>query len=126
MIDEIICVQCDLAPVPWETSTAAPKKVEAKKPGPRRAPKRPHPRDNWTQDLGCSSPKIQRLEPDDKKLSPQKLTPAKTVAEKPVPRRARKRRHHGQESDEDLGCSRPKIRRLEQGDKGLSPQKPSG
>ena len=27
MIDEIICIQCDLAPVPWETSTAGRPKL---------------------------------------------------------------------------------------------------
>ena len=102
---------------------ATPAKAEAKKPGPRRALKRPHPRNKSDVDLGCSSPKIRRLEPGDKKLSLQKLTPAKTVAQQPVPRRALKRRHPGEESDEDLGCSRPKIRRLEPGDKKLSPQK---
>ncbi|XP_057393365.1 DPEP2 neighbor protein-like [Balaenoptera acutorostrata] len=42
-------------------------------------------------------------------------TPAKVEAEKPVPRRAPKRKHAPEESDEDLGCPRPKIRRLEHG-----------
>ena len=105
---------------------ATPAKAEAKKPGPRRALKRPHPRNKSDVDLGCSSPKIRRLEPGDKKLSLQKLTPAKTVAQQPVPRRALKRRHPGEESDEDLSCSRPKIWRLEPGGKGLSPQKLAG
>lgn len=40
-------------------------------------------------------------------------TPAKVEAEKPVPRRAPKRKHSLEWSDEDLGCPRPKIRRLE-------------
>ncbi|XP_059983702.1 DPEP2 neighbor protein-like [Lagenorhynchus albirostris] len=39
-------------------------------------------------------------------------TPAKVEAEKPVPRRAPKRKHSPEMPDEDLGCSRPKIRRL--------------
>nr|XP_033698917.1 uncharacterized protein LOC109548293 isoform X4 [Tursiops truncatus] len=40
-------------------------------------------------------------------------TPAKVEAEKPVPRRALKRKHSPEWSDEDLCCPRPKIRRLE-------------
>ena len=40
-------------------------------------------------------------------------TPAKVEAEKPVPRHAPKRKRAPEESDEDLGCPRPKIRRLE-------------
>ena len=40
-------------------------------------------------------------------------TPAKVQAEKPVPRHAAKRKRVPEESDEDLGCPRPKIRRLE-------------
>ncbi|XP_059958642.1 DPEP2 neighbor protein-like [Mesoplodon densirostris] len=39
-------------------------------------------------------------------------TPAKAEAEEPVPRCAPERKHAPEESDEDLGCSRPKIRRL--------------
>ncbi|XP_059765324.1 DPEP2 neighbor protein-like [Balaenoptera ricei] len=42
-------------------------------------------------------------------------TPAKVEAEKPVPRRAPKRKHAPEESHKDLGCPRPKIRRLEHG-----------
>ena len=40
-------------------------------------------------------------------------TPAKVEAEKPVPRHAPKRKRAPEESDEDLGCPRPKIRRLQ-------------
>ncbi|XP_054939884.1 uncharacterized protein [Physeter macrocephalus] len=40
-------------------------------------------------------------------------TPVKVEAEKPVPRRAPKRKHALEELDEDLGCPRPKIRRLQ-------------
>ena len=40
-------------------------------------------------------------------------TPAKVEAEKPVPRHAPKRKRAPEESDEDLGCPRPKTRRLE-------------
>ncbi|XP_065751830.1 DPEP2 neighbor protein-like [Phocoena phocoena] len=39
-------------------------------------------------------------------------TPAKVEAEKPVPRRAPKRKHSPEMPEEDLGCSRPKIRQL--------------
>ncbi|XP_059765319.1 DPEP2 neighbor protein-like [Balaenoptera ricei] len=42
-------------------------------------------------------------------------TPAKVEAEKPVPRRAPKRKHSPEKSHKDLGCSRPKIRQLEHG-----------
>ncbi|XP_049643382.1 DPEP2 neighbor protein-like [Suncus etruscus] len=44
-------------------------------------------------------------------------TPAKLEAEKPAPRRALKRHHTFSDSDIELGCSRPKIRRLQRGTK---------
>ncbi|XP_036201704.1 DPEP2 neighbor protein [Myotis myotis] len=94
---------------------ATPAKVEAEKPVPRRAQKRHRPVEWSNKDLGCPSPKIPRLEHDSKRLTPQKLTPTKVEAEKPVPRRALKRCRPADGLDEDLGCSSPKIRRLEQG-----------
>ncbi|CAK6436723.1 unnamed protein product [Pipistrellus nathusii] len=94
---------------------ATPAKVEAEKPGPRGACKRQRPVEWSYKDLGCSSPKIPRLEHDSKRLTPQKLTPAKVEAEKPGPRRALKRCRPVEELDEVFGCSSPKIRRLEQG-----------
>ncbi|KAM9040746.1 DPEP2 neighbor protein [Megaptera novaeangliae] len=42
-------------------------------------------------------------------------TPTKVETEKPVPRRAPKRKRAPEESDEDRGCPRPKIRCLEHG-----------
>uniref|UniRef100_A0A8C6AI71 DPEP2 neighbor n=2 Tax=Monodontidae TaxID=9747 RepID=A0A8C6AI71_MONMO len=52
-------------------------------------------------------------------------SPAKVEAEKPVPRRAPKRKHAPEESDKDLSCSRPKIRRLH-GARRRTPQNLSG
>ena len=40
-------------------------------------------------------------------------SPAKVEAEKPVPSRAPKRKHHPEKSYGDLGCPRRKIRRLQ-------------
>ncbi|XP_070356829.1 transport and Golgi organization protein 6 homolog isoform X10 [Equus asinus] len=42
-------------------------------------------------------------------------TPEKVEAEKPVPRRGLKRPRAVAEPDEDLGCPKPKIRRLQHG-----------
>ncbi|XP_066873227.1 DPEP2 neighbor protein-like [Kogia breviceps] len=52
--------------------------------------------------------------------------PAKVEAEKPVPRRAPKRKRAPEKSDEDLGCSRPKTRRLEHGARRRTPQNLAG
>ncbi|XP_057348861.1 DPEP2 neighbor protein-like [Manis pentadactyla] len=51
-------------------------------------------------------------------------TPAK-VEEKPFPRRARKRVHSSDDTDEEQGCTPPKIRRLEPSAKPLPTQKPA-
>ncbi|XP_037371853.1 DPEP2 neighbor protein [Talpa occidentalis] len=53
-------------------------------------------------------------------------TPVKVEAQKPVPNRAPKRRRSLAESDNDLGCSRPKIRRLQYDGRRLTPQKLAG
>ncbi|KAF6084304.1 hypothetical protein HJG60_008580 [Phyllostomus discolor] len=99
-----------------------PAKAGAEESVPRRAPKRRHPEDSSDKDLGCSSPKIRRLEHANNSLTVQNLTPTKTGAQMPVLRRALKRRHPGDSSDKDLGCSGPKIRRLELEDHSLTPQ----
>ena len=98
-------------------------KAGVEKPVRRRAPKRRHPGDSSDEDLGCSSPKIPRLELEDNRLTPQNLTPANVGKEKPVPRRSLKRHHSGENSDQVLGCSSPKIQRLEQDGETLMPQK---
>ncbi|XP_014392283.1 PREDICTED: uncharacterized protein LOC106725475 [Myotis brandtii] len=105
---------------------ATPAKVKAEKSVPRGAHKRHYPVKWSNKDLGCSSPKIPRLEDGGKRVTPQKLTPTKVEAEKPVPRRALKRRHPVEVLDEDLGCSSPKIQRLEHGGWRLTPQKLAG
>ncbi|XP_049556245.1 uncharacterized protein LOC117199116 isoform X2 [Orcinus orca] len=93
---------------------ATPAKVEAEKPVPRRAPKRKHSLEWSDEDLGCPRPKIRRLELSSSTgiQDAPLATPAKVEAEKPVPRRAPKRKHSPEMPDEDLGCSRPKIRQL--------------
>ncbi|KAM7058306.1 DPEP2 neighbor protein-like [Molossus nigricans] len=53
-------------------------------------------------------------------------TLAQVEAEKPDPRQALKRHHPVEKSNKDLGCSSPKIRRLEHGGKRLTPQKLAG
>lgn len=53
-------------------------------------------------------------------------TPVKVEAEKPIPSRAPKRRRALTESDEDLGCSSPKIQRSQHGARKLTPQKLAG
>ncbi|XP_039079267.1 DPEP2 neighbor protein [Hyaena hyaena] len=53
-------------------------------------------------------------------------TPAKTEAEKPTPRRAPKRRRAVSESDKDIGCSSPKIRRLQHSSRRVNPKKLAG
>lgn len=104
-----------------KAQTLIPAKAGAEKSVPRRAPKRRHPGDSSDRDLGCSSPKIRRLELVDNGLTVQNLAPTKTGVEKPVLRRAPKRRHPGDSCDKDLGCSGPKIRRLELEDNSLTP-----
>ncbi|XP_073650350.1 uncharacterized protein [Tursiops truncatus] len=93
---------------------ATPAKVDAEKPVPRRAPKRKHSLEWLDEDLGCPRPKIRRLELSSSTgiQDAPLATPAKVEAEKPVPRRAPKRKHSPEMPDEDLGCSRPKIRQL--------------
>jgi hypothetical protein len=49
-------------------------------------------------------------------------TPTKAKAEKPAPRKAPKRRRPPTESDDDLGCSSPKIRHLNHGGRRLMTQ----
>lgn len=53
-------------------------------------------------------------------------TPTKAEAEKPGPRQGLKRRQALAESDQDLGCPSPKIRRLQHSGKRLTPQKLTG
>nr|XP_019609430.1 PREDICTED: uncharacterized protein LOC109459417 [Rhinolophus sinicus] len=53
-------------------------------------------------------------------------TPAKVEAKKPVPSRTPKRRRVLAEADKDLGCSSPKIRKLQHGVGRLTPQKLAG
>ncbi|XP_007938589.1 DPEP2 neighbor protein [Orycteropus afer afer] len=53
---------------------AIPAKAELEKPTPRRAPKRRRPLAELDKDSASSSPKIQRLQHDDRGLTPQKLT----------------------------------------------------
>ncbi|XP_036297120.1 DPEP2 neighbor protein [Pipistrellus kuhlii] len=101
-------------------------KVKAGMPGPRGARKRHYPVEWSNKDLGCSSPKIPRLEHDSKRLTPQKLTPEKMEVEKPDPRPALKRHHPVEKLNENLGCSSPKIQRLDYGGGRLSPLKLAG
>ncbi|XP_055992107.1 DPEP2 neighbor protein [Sorex fumeus] len=44
-----------------DAPVATPEKMETEKPAPRRAPKRRHSLSELDNELGCSSPKIQRL-----------------------------------------------------------------
>ncbi|XP_012586063.1 PREDICTED: uncharacterized protein LOC105854187 [Condylura cristata] len=53
-------------------------------------------------------------------------TPTKVEAEKPVRSRAPKRRWVVTDSDKDLGCSSPKIRRLQHDSRRMNPQKLAG
>ncbi|KAM5208187.1 DPEP2 neighbor protein [Hipposideros larvatus] len=56
-----------------DAPVATPVKVEAKKPVPRRAPKRRRLLEESDKDLGCSSSKIQRLQHGGRRLTQQKL-----------------------------------------------------
>ncbi|XP_014644068.1 PREDICTED: uncharacterized protein LOC106802040 [Ceratotherium simum simum] len=53
-------------------------------------------------------------------------TPAKVEAEKPVPRRAPKKRRAMAESDKELCCPSPQNWRLQHGGRRLTPQKLAG
>ncbi|TKC33332.1 hypothetical protein EI555_015566 [Monodon monoceros] len=109
MPDQIFCIYSNLSSVPWEGSAAAAV-----------APfSRPTPGHYHVPYRGCGETQLGRHGETyclvgGSRASGNALlaTPAKVEAEKPVPRRAPKRKHSPEMSDKDLGCCGPKIRRL--------------
>ena len=93
----------------WGYPLAAPAKVEVDKPVLKLALKRQRAVKESAKGLGCRSPKIQRMEHDGKRLTPQKLALAKEEAEKPVPRRALRRSFPVKESDKDRTGPAPEV-----------------
>ncbi|XP_054567136.1 DPEP2 neighbor protein-like [Eptesicus fuscus] len=125
MIDRILYMQCDLSSVPLECSTAVliffPATVTPTS-GHYHVPYRRQgeTRVGWHGETYCLVAGYRCY--GDAPLA----TPAKVEEEKPVPRRALKRRHPVEELNEDLGCSSPKIQRLEHGGWRLTPLKLAG
>uniref|UniRef100_A0A8C0WQP8 DPEP2 neighbor protein n=1 Tax=Castor canadensis TaxID=51338 RepID=A0A8C0WQP8_CASCN len=112
MSDRIFYINSNMSSVPWESSATA-------------MPPTPPPAPHYYHVLyqGCGETQMcwhgetyclvggYRVYGD----APM-ATPAKAKAEeKPAPRKAPKRRRPPTESDDDLGCSSPKIRHLNHG-----------
>ncbi|XP_045299214.1 DPEP2 neighbor protein [Leopardus geoffroyi] len=118
MSDRIFYVHSNLSSVPWEGSTAAG------------APSSPTPGHYHVLYRGCGETQVgwhgetycliggYRTYGD----APV-ATPAKTEAEKPIPSQAPKRRRAMAESNKDVGCSSPQIRRLKHGGRRTTPKK---
>uniref|UniRef100_A0A7N5P2U4 DPEP2 neighbor protein-like n=1 Tax=Ailuropoda melanoleuca TaxID=9646 RepID=A0A7N5P2U4_AILME len=122
MSDRIFYIHSNLSCVPWEGSTAA---VTPTSP--------PTPVHYHVLYRGCGETQVSWhgetycLVGGYRTYGDAPLaTPAKVEAEKPIPSQAPKRRRALTESDEDLGCSSPKIRRSQRGARKLTPQKLAG
>ncbi|XP_012381046.1 DPEP2 neighbor protein [Dasypus novemcinctus] len=123
MSDRIFYIHSNLSSVPWEGSTAAA--VAPISP--------PTPGHYHVLYRGCGETQVgwhgetycliggYRVYGD----APV-ATPAKAEAEKPSPSRGPKRRRVLAQSDQDPGCSGPKIRHLQHGGRRLTPQKLAG
>ncbi|XP_037669884.1 DPEP2 neighbor protein-like [Choloepus didactylus] len=122
MSDRIFYINSNLSSVPWEGSTAAVAPVSPPTPGYYHVLYRGcgETRVCWHGETYCLVGGY-RVYGD----APV-ATPAKAKAEKPGPRRGLKRRRALAESDEDPGCSGPKIRRLQHSGRRLTHQKLAG
>ncbi|XP_064239018.1 DPEP2 neighbor protein [Aotus nancymaae] len=123
MSDRILYILSNMSSVPWEGSAAAA--VPATSP--------PTPGHYHVLYRGCGETQVgwhgetYCLVGSCRSYGDAPLaTPAKAEAEKPAPRRAPKRRRATTESDKDLGCSSPKIRRLQPSGRRLTSQKLAG
>uniref|UniRef100_A0A8C0I566 DPEP2 neighbor protein n=1 Tax=Balaenoptera musculus TaxID=9771 RepID=A0A8C0I566_BALMU len=118
MSDQIFCISSNLSSVPWEGSAAsAVAPVSLPIPGHYRVLNRGcgETQLGWHGETYCLVGGYRAY--GDVPLA----TPEKVEAEKPVPRRA-PRKCPPEESDEDLGCPRPKLRRLQHGARRWTPQ----
>ncbi|XP_017394950.1 DPEP2 neighbor protein [Cebus imitator] len=120
MSDRILYILSNMSSVPWEGSAAAA--VPATSP--------PTPGHYHVLYRGCGETQVgwhgetYCLVGSYRSYGDAPLaTPAKAEAEKPAPSRAPKRRRATAESDKDLGCSSPKIRRLQSSGRRLTSQK---
>ncbi|XP_059975543.1 DPEP2 neighbor protein-like [Mesoplodon densirostris] len=109
MSDRIVYIYSNLCSVPWLGSAAAAA-------APISPPKSGH---YHVLNRGCGETQLGRHGETYCRVGGYRAygdaplaMPAKAEAEKPVPRCAPERKQAPEESDENLGCSRPKIRRL--------------